>query len=396
VGVTDAGTDSGDGVTTWQRRMQTLGYTVSVTGTYSSADAAQCRLEQAAAGITVDGVVGPQTWAATFDVGANGGDLSGAYFAPIAELPAVEPYLYTASGAISGPNPAYDASKVRQSRFESMGAGITRDQALASAAAELARDSDPGWLGTLEATTDPEEKSRFFVRAGDNIKLKNFRGGDLVLHVAERRVDPSNLVVTWTVDTKARDALALFEIIERNRDTAADPARQYRKPTKSTTVADDAVTWDDEAGSGVVPRFALFGGLWSVIRIPMAEYGSIVRTTIQTESPARAFALLAFDSPVVANDLRDNVGNPLDSTNQWYTDVADWLDAAGMRMAWGQGDQPAGYSPGSYSDGDPVTGLLDDTASWDFASTKPPWVWLAFYSGSSCFVSGKFEQGVSA
>jgi hypothetical protein len=128
----------------------------------------------------------------------------------------------------------------------------------------------------------------------------------------------------------------------------------------------------------------------------MAQYGSIVRTKIQTDTPVRAFTLLAFEKPVTANDLRSVIGNPLDSNNPWSTNKpqSDALDALGMRMAWGAGDQPAGYSPGSYSALDPLTGLLDDTAGWSYVSSKPPWVWIAFYAGSSCFVSGTFEQAV--
>ena len=40
VGSTDAGTTSGSGVSDWQQRMQDAGYPVTVTGTYTTADAA--------------------------------------------------------------------------------------------------------------------------------------------------------------------------------------------------------------------------------------------------------------------------------------------------------------------------------------------------------------------
>ncbi len=58
---------SGEDVRTWQTRIAARGFAVAVDGDYGPQSAAACRQLQAAAGLVVDGVVGPQTWAATFD-----------------------------------------------------------------------------------------------------------------------------------------------------------------------------------------------------------------------------------------------------------------------------------------------------------------------------------------
>jgi len=395
VGTTDAATDSGHGVTDWQNQMHAIGYgAVLPTGTYSSSDEVYCKREQTAAGITVDGIIGPQTWAATFGVGSNSGDLAGAYFAPIAEDPTVEPFLYAANGATTGPNPAYVPGKMRVERFESLGDGLSRDQAFASAAAELAANTSAGVTGKIVATVDPEEGSRLLLRSGQNILLKGYNGGNVMLHIVARSVD-ANMQVTYTVDSKARDSLTVAQSLNRDYETTQDPAKQYRKASTALTTPTHAV-WDCEAGSGKIPRHAVFGGLWTVIRVPVAEFGQIARTIFQTDTQLTEFAVFVFENAVTAADLVRYVGNPLGADGAWKNATTkDPLFNLGLRMAWGSASQPCGYSPLSLTDGAPLTGLLDDDAGWSYVCSKPPWLWVAEYATDSCFITGTLEQAVS-
>ncbi len=57
-----------DDVRSWQARMNTLGYHITVDGCYGPQSAQATRSLQAAKGFPVDGIVGPRTWAATFGV----------------------------------------------------------------------------------------------------------------------------------------------------------------------------------------------------------------------------------------------------------------------------------------------------------------------------------------
>ena len=43
-----------------------------------------------------------------------------------------------------------------------------------------------------------------------------------------------------------------------------------------------------------------------------------------------------------------------------------------FHKGWGNNDQPAGYSPGSFSASNPLTGSLVDEASWSFDNINNP------------------------
>lgn len=53
-------------VSTWQRRMRALGWSLDVDGAYGEASKAACEEFQRKHGLTVDGVVGPDTWDAAW------------------------------------------------------------------------------------------------------------------------------------------------------------------------------------------------------------------------------------------------------------------------------------------------------------------------------------------
>jgi peptidoglycan hydrolase-like protein with peptidoglycan-binding domain len=387
VGTTDAMTDTGNGVSLWQARVGQ-----PVTGVFSRGDQAALRWLQSQAGIQVDGSLGPQSWAATFATGSNTGSLEGAWVAPLAEAPAVAPRLYAADGADLGPNPDYNPNVLRVERYYNFGEGVTKEEGRRAAAEILARDISPGWVGTITLRTDPEEGSRFFIRENHNIAVRYFRGTTLQLHVAA--VDHSAEETVLTVDTHARDFPTLDAIRQRERD-AVDPARAYVSPKGRSRQPQDMPTFDAEAGGGLVPRHALFANLWTVIRIPVAAYGQIVRADFHT-SPATPFSLAIFNRPITAARLLQLVGNPLVADKNPWNDAA--LDDAGLIMAWGWAKQPCGYWPGFYSDpdgegADPLTGRFIDDAGVEYASTAPPWLWVAQIASSSCYIEGRFYQG---
>lgn len=385
VGTTDAMTDTGNGVSVWQRKVGQ-----PVTGVFSQADRIVLLRIQRGGGITDDGLLGPQSWATSFDTGANTGTLDGAFIMPLAFAPEVMPRLYGPDGDDLGPNPAYDPDVIRVERKVNFGQGVDKATGTASAIRMLARDGDPGWFGVISFTMDPAEMSRYELREGMNIRILDWRGEDITVHVASARYDES--VVTLEVDTNARDYPTLQALMTRDRE-AIDPAKTAVKRLLSGAVSTDRATFDAESPAGRIPKHAVYGGLWDVRRIPAGAFGTFVRSEVTTSSPASKFACAAFGKPVTAAQMVAEVGNPLTaSENPWQSDA---LDDMGLLQAWGSPFQPEGYYPKQYSDPNgetsaPVTGRMVDDASWDYASERSPWIWVATFTEVSCNVEGRF------
>ncbi len=393
VGTTDAATTSGTGVSDYQRQIGQ-----PVTGRFSTADTTRTRQIQAAAGIAIDGRPGPQTWATVFAAGANTGTLD-AFFLPLAWAPQVMPRLYGPDGTDLGPNPAYDPSIVRVETKLDLGQGVTKDQGRAAAAEMLPRVMDPGWIGTIRLEVDPNERSRYELREGQNVQLTNFRGGTLLLHVAYVEVDED--AVTLTVDTNARDYPTLDAIMTRER-AATDPAKSIAARLNKGSVTEARATFDDESPAGQLPRHALFADLWDVRPVPFGAYGSVARTELTTTGAAARFCTAVFTQPVTHAQLEGVFSgtSPLvfDLANPWET-FADELAALGLVMAWGWGRQPLGYWPLSYATPDgtsaaPVTGRYVDDAAWEYVSSRSPWLWVATIADRGCLLEGHFWPGV--
>jgi hypothetical protein len=395
IGDTDAGTLTGDGVSAWQRRVNELNLTrdVAVDGVFNASDAAVARVVQADYGLTVDGVVGPQTWDATFGVGSGSGDLSGSYRRPLAIDPHTEAYLYSASGAVIGSNPVYvEGFRYRWERDTDYGAGVTRASATESAVLELARDKDPGLTGTIVLRTDPREGSMWLVDPGENVRLIGYQGANPLLHIASIDRDWSALTVTLTVDEHARDAITLAAIRERDKAATLDPARRPgRTDRRSRQDQDQLVPFDGESNAGIVPRHAIYGGLWTVLRIPISESGDIAKLDIRSSSPAAKFCMAFFASPVTPAHLVSLVGDPLSGSDPFARTEAkaDALDDLGLIEAFGGPGSAAGYWPRQEGAGVPLTGRLKDTGGMTYNSKQPPWVWVAEWSPVSTFLSGR-------
>lgn len=37
----------------------------------------------------------------------------------------------------------------------------------------------------------------------------------------------------------------------------------------------------------------------------------------------------------------------------------------------------------------PLTGKVLSTGAWSYQSERPPWLWVAFWAATSCYVSGR-------
>lgn len=375
----------------WAAEAQRKGYAVTSDGACSSSNQGYIRRLQADRGIQVDGVVGPQTWAATFETGSNGGDLSGAYFAPLAWDPVVEPNYYNADGSIAASSGVYDSRKPRIEVFTNYGTGVSKTDATTSANQQLTRDTTPpNYYGRISFKADPVEGSRFDIRAGQNIRAQGLQGADVVLHVVQSSVKPASLETTVQVDSKARDLLTLTQVMRRDRE-AIDPVKRPRTYRNSRQVEDRSQVFDCEAGGGTVPLHGIFSRLWNVLRIPFGEFGTIVRSEFTTTTAAR-FSVAVFDRPTTHQYLRSVMPSPIDTvggSNPW--DLFD--EDQGLIIAWGGPDQAAGYYPGSESNDDALTGRMVDNASWSYDTQHPGWLWVALWCETTNYISGQFRPG---
>lgn len=384
---------SAAGVRQWEQAMRDRNWPIVVDGNFTWDDNYWTRRFQQSAGLIVDGIVGPATWNATFQVGEGSGDATGAYIAPLAETMWVEPFLYGANGSIIGSNPNHLPEMVRIERYDNFGEHMTYVEAMISSQARLRRDSGPNFYGTITLRTDPEEGHRFDIREGQNIVVKGYKGIDMFLHISEVNVNIDDLSVSLTVDTNARDAMTIAGLIARDRETN-DPGRKRTRYNAAAKETEDRIAvWDCENGGGVVPRHAVYANQWQVVRIPTGEFGQVVQTYFKTD-PASEFIVAIFDRPVTQSWLQ-SLGDPTNNADYWKT-FGDG-ELTGLVIAWGGGgtsDEMCGYYPGRKADGDGITGVMLDRSSWNFWTYQPPWMWVAVYSTTTTFIEGRLYPGM--
>lgn len=398
VGTDDGETDTGTGVSDVQRRINETGIAhVTVDGVYNSRDADAVEAVQRHYGILVDGIVGPQTWAALFPQYATNA-LSGAFRLPLAWDPKVMPRLYKPDGSDAGENSAYDGSVLRVEVDVAYGAGVSKAQARKWAYQELKRDYPPGWTGTITLTMDPNEGSMYDIKAGQNIRLQDWTSGTgLLLHISGVEVSPASETVTLTVDSKARDLPTLDAIHQRKVDNATNPMRLPKRVTRrSRLVQDTSIPYDGESAGGVIKKTALIGGLWVYVDVPISEIGRVARLYLKT-TPAIKFSVAFFGNlHVTSNQLASRVGNPLAASTGFgpYDRLDELYPTMGFIEAFGGPDQAAGYGTGYETspytnDSTTLTGELISNSGWDYQSTMPPFLRVFFYSPSSGSIEGR-------
>ena len=375
----------------WQRRMQQIGWPIEIDGVFETYDSNICKLMQHASGIPVTGEIDPLTWTVSFNPGGEAGNLEGAYIAPLALDDQVEPFVYNADGGVRSNNPNFSSSKMRIETYNNYGEKSSKREAQVSAYNELSRSLNPGYFGTITVESDPEEGiSRFEIKAGQNVLYRNYRGEDVLFHIAGVNVDFSNQSVTLTVDSEGRDLMTLGAMLDRDRSIGDPPLKPTRPNSSSKQTQDTNVIVDCESKAGVIPWFATPGLSWNVIKVPLGEVGTVVKTEFRTIFPATPFSIAVFDRPVTTN-LLNSIGDP-ETPDYWK----DFPEDLGLIISWGKDGQMCGYHPGRESDGDDLTGRFLDSGSWNFWSSDPPWIWVGIWALSRSAISGRFYPGPDA
>lgn len=331
-----------------------------------------------------------------------------------------------------------DPKSIRIEEFYSFST-ISQDDAQVAAHRKITRERDPGWSGSITLSIDPEEGSRFRIKAGSRIKVRHLAGSGqdgIDLHVARCEVSPEDGTVALTVDNRARDALTVEQALARIRDTR-DPAKLLRINRSSKITEDRKAPWDYNAGSGYAPLGArsLPWGSYTQLRFPDNQ-DQLVAANPPFHVPGGYVEIDATSTnirdrwaffPVHASS-RDRVGAfecglynsagqrvkigfhvsiydaeidylmmPLDSAtgtrHPFFTDAFQYVEGATtdfhegptdrLIVGWGDGDNKAGFWPGLESEGDPETGLLKDDGGFEYnmenSLESDPKLWMAVY-----------------
>lgn len=329
-------------------------------------------------------------------------------------------------------NPRFNGAKNAVEANVKFDNGFDESQALAAAKTMLSRDMDPGLQGTITLKIDTSAGSRYLVKAGQSILVKYMMGtgeSGMLFHISQVDVDVNGGTATLKVDTKFRDLLTVEEVLARTRDPLT-PVQLLQVGKRSLMIQDQMAPWDYSKGAGFIPKqsTAFFHNLprtshfpyrdWS-LRYPPKKYPHyyvLCRANAATRAKRwatgipirmaekvdlRLTEVAAYDkngnvlkipfhfsvyyNPVSASDMPFDGNGPspfipdaFQSTTKYGVDVAagtpGWTLFAdqSMIMGWGNGPQPAGYSPGMKTQGDPATGLLVDETAWSYDAFKNP------------------------
>lgn len=392
LGSTDADTRN-NGVSLLQRRLQELGYKVTVTGVYDTQTRAAVIRLQRKRGLLIDGITAGQTWTSVWSIGATGADLRSVRL-PLATDPRVEPWLYLPNGAIAAPNPDYVPSWPRVEVDLDYGENTTLELGIDDALQRVDRALTAPLMGTITLTTCPWEGSRWEMQQGHNVLLKGWEGADVLLHIVEVKRNRRAGTVTLTVDEAFRDALTVHEVMVRNAESRPDPARRpgVIGRTRSTSAPDMTTPFDGESPAGKLPELTLRANLWSVWPLAIDQVGTLARVWMRTSLPACRFAVLLFGQEVLPSQLHAHVGLVLSQDRPWASETVDaWLEAHGFIDGWGHSGEACGYQPGSQAKGDPVTGKFEVRNPVSYVSVKPPFVWVGMLAAANCRIVGEFD-----
>jgi hypothetical protein len=384
VGTTDADTTTGNGVTTWQRQMVENGYPVVIDGVMNANDTQWVEKIQRDSGSTVDGSLGPQTWAATWE--NNKIREFETYRLPLWTRTEVEPYLYAANGARIGANPGDDPSVVRHAIEVDFKTNITKTHARGLSAAMGERLQVVGYQGTITLQTDPHEagSSRFDIRPGDNVHVIGHHGG-VTVQVSE--VSASGLQVTLTVDSLARDAEIVASMLDRDEEARRDLAARTVTRDSSRFNSARTVPYESESKAGRIARTAINGnsGLWTIRKAFVSQVG-VAKIEFFT-SPRAEFVVALFNRPVTANRIAALVPDPLADSDGWYDNVDTLKASYGCMEVFGTPSNSGGFWPRQEGEG-PLTGVHKDSASTLYDSPYGGFVWVAMFTSVSAWIEG--------
>lgn len=353
--------DTGEGVRLLIGKLHASGYLrlADVAGGFDADVDEAVRQLQDDAGLLETGVVNLATWRALYDLDITGLSLEWANIQPAAQRSKTRKFNRSANGTIIGFNDEYDPEVIVRHRTIDLGSGVTRRQAREFARTVLHDSDSPNWVGDITFNTGALIRGTGTVgmalapanvmdarelRPGMNLWLPQHDGGTLV-HVSACRVSRGTGIVTATVDTRFRDAMEVWQVIARNKESRNDPSRHRLRRYRASTIVKDSIGEWDEFGGMLGVDLPLERG-WNKFPVVAAMEGQIRELTIKLANPAE-FAVAVWGQEPDVGWLNETIPHPLtiSGTKAWETKQAVLSDRL---LLWSAGthSEPCGYWPG--------------------------------------------------
>jgi len=358
--------------------------------------------------LDVNGEIGADDWAVAFN---NDGQwsLRGSNVHPAAQKSFTRRFIRNASGQIIGRNPNSRYHATFADRAVDMGTVKDRGHARDYAQQDLSNDNAANLVGTIDLsmgaviagehhpgdtlTADMLMDSRL-VKPGTNA-LVHFQGSAVLMHVASASRQDSG-TVQIAVDTRFRDALAVWEIHDRNVESRRDPARQWLHQNRSSKLGRDSMTGWDEIGGLVDSRVTCAGAAWTVFPVVAGQEGQIRDLTIQTVDDPAQFVLAIFGKRITAQRMAALIGDPFtdDGKRAWRRKNDTLTDDHWLLYEAGWDANPCGFHPSTKAEapadfpdghgiGDAIsawiTGRWHDPAGFPYFCKDKPVLWVCLY-----------------
>ena len=335
-GTTDADTDTGDGITVMLAKLVGTGYLprTKKPGGFDADVTDALEDLQDDAGLTVTGNMNTATWDALFDLGVTGFSLLGAYVKPLSQASKVRKWNVSSNGGLLSLNPGFDPSVIRVGIAVDHGSGVEKQRARKWSRGVLHRvQNSSNWAGTLTLTSDvfsgdvthsgtpggTVPMSRLDITAGMNMRFRNFNGGDL-FHVSAVNVS-SDLSVQLGIDTQARDAATLGEVIARNIESRTSPFRSWKRQRRANVNMRHVEF--DEIGGLLMTKVDCPANKWTVFQVVAGQAGSVSRVRLQTTNDEAEFVLAITANKTSRAYWQSKVGNPFVGTGVSGVYVSD-------------------------------------------------------------------------